>query len=163
MPISGIRQPAFITVDEGVRLRKYDGRSDFAFPWYQDRETLLMADGDGTPYDRKRLERMYSFLNAHGELYFIEYQETAQFRPVGYVAFWQEDLLILIGERALRGHGIGRRIVLTLMNRAKALGFSSLVVREIYDCNTASRRLFEGIGFRPYESTKKGKRYRINL
>lgn len=163
MPISGIRQPAFITVDEGLRLRKYDGYFDFALPWYQDRETVFLVDGGETLYDRKRLGRMYSFLNARGELYFIEYQEDTQFRPVGDVAFWQEDLPILIGEKALRGRGLGRRVVLTLMNRARALGFATLGVREIYDCNTASRRLFEGVGFRPYESTKRGKRYRINL
>lgn len=163
MPILGIRQPAFITVDEGLRLRKYDGQFGFAFSWYQDRETLLMVEGDGMPYDQKRLERMYSFFNTQGELYFIEYQEDAQFRPVGDVAFWQEDLPIFIGVKALRRQGIGRRVVLTLMNRARALGFSSLGIREIYDCNAASRRLFEGIGFHPYESTEKGKRYRISL
>lgn len=163
MPIAGIRQPSFVTVDEGLRLRKYDGHFNFAFPWYQDRETVLLVDGDDTPYDWKRLERMYSFLDAQGELYFIEYQENEQFRPVGDVTFWQEDLPIVIGEKALRGQGIGRRVVLTLMNRARALGFTTLGVREIYDRNAVSRELFEGLGFRAYESTKKGKRYRITL
>lgn len=163
MPIPGIRQPAFITVDEGLRLRKYDGHFDFAFPWYQDKATVLLVDGVDTPYDRKKLERMYSFLDAQGELYFIEYQDGDAFRPVGDVTFWQEDMPIVIGEPGLRGQGIGHRVVLTLMNRARSLGYPVLSIREIYNTNTASRKLFEGVGFRAYEATEKGKRYRITL
>lgn len=163
MPIAGIRQPAFITVDEGLRLRKYDGHFDFAFPWYQDPETVLLVDGVDTPYDWAKLERMYTFLDAQGELYFIEYQTDGQFRPVGDVTFWQEDMPIVIGDRNLRGRGIGRRVVLTLMNRGRALGYPVLGVQEIYNCNAVSRKLFEGVGFRPYEATEKGKRYRIAL
>lgn len=163
MPIEGIRQPPFITVDEGLRLRKYDGHFSFAFPWYQDRETVFLVDGTDTPYSWDKLKRMYSVLDARGELYFIEYQENGPFRPVGDVTFWQEDLPIVIGEKALRGRGIGRRVVLTLMNRGKSLGFSTMGVREIYDCNTASRKLFEGVGFRAYEATAQGKRYQVIL
>ena len=35
MAISGVDQPAFIQINETLRLRRYDGTADFAFAWYQ--------------------------------------------------------------------------------------------------------------------------------
>lgn len=82
MPISGISQPEQIVIDNHLRLRKYDGVIDFALGWYQNRETLLLVDGAERPYDMARLQRMYSYLDAHGELYWIEYKIGGVFMPV---------------------------------------------------------------------------------
>ena len=46
MPIQGIEQPAVIQIDPGLRLRKYDGKDDFALAWYQDEETVYLVDGN---------------------------------------------------------------------------------------------------------------------
>lgn len=160
MPIAGVEQPELIQVDETVRLRRFDGEFMFALDWYQDRETLLLVDGDETPYTPERLERMYRYLDEHGELYFIEVLEGERYRPIGDVTFWQDDMPIVIGEPEYRGKKIGRKIVAALIERGRTLGYGELRVREIYDYNTGSRRCFENCGFRSYEKTEKGSRYR---
>lgn len=43
---------------------------------------------------------MYSYLDAHGELYFIEWKENGVWVPIGDVTFWQEDLPIVIEQRS---------------------------------------------------------------
>ena len=67
---------------------------------------------------------------------------------------------IVIGEPGLRGHGIGKKVILALVDRVKRLGFSSLEVAEIYEYNVGSRKLFEACGFMPIEKTPNGWRYR---
>lgn len=156
MPNSGIVQPELIPVDDALRLRRYDGAHAFALPWYQDAETLWLVDGMREPYDEARLTAMYRYLDAHGELYWIEVREDGGWRPVGDVTFWAEDMPIVIGDRSLRGQGIGLRVIRALVERGRSLGYPSLTVQEIYHYNTASRRCFEKAGFRAAEETDKG-------
>lgn len=40
MSIKGIEQPEYIEIDKKIRLRKFDGKYDFAFEWYQDIDTV---------------------------------------------------------------------------------------------------------------------------
>lgn len=165
MPIQNIEQPELLPVGPDLRLRRYTDDCAFALAWYQDPETLRMVDGVVKPYDPARLYRMYHCLQERGELYFIEYKGPGdpEFRPVGDVTLCRQDLPIVIGERNLRGRGIGRRVVLALVQRARELGFESLGVQEIYSYNLASRRMFKGIGFRAVGSTEKGSSYRLKL
>lgn len=163
MPISGIPQPELISVEPGLRLRKFDGVYDFALDWYQDIETVYLVDGVSTPYTEEKLARMYTYLNNHGELYFIEAEENSVWRPIGDVTFSQEDLPIVIGDRSCRGKQIGQKVIQALIRRGKELGYSSLQVREIYEYNTASRRCFESAGFRPVGKTENGSRYLLTL
>ena len=72
MPIPGVLQPELIEITPALRLRRFDGRFDFAFDWYQDPETVYLVDGVREPYSTQRLSAMYHYLDAHGELYFIE-------------------------------------------------------------------------------------------
>ena len=51
----------------------------------------------------KNWNRMYRYLNEHGELYFIEIKDGDTYRPIGDVTFWQEDMPIVVGEKNLRG------------------------------------------------------------
>ncbi len=163
MPIAGIRQPEAITVEEGLRLRKFDGCFGFAFPWYQDPETVWLVDGTREPYSLEKLERMYRYLDAHGELYFIEVLEGDRWMPIGDVTFWQEDMPIVLGDCRFRGRGIGRKVLAALIDRGRQLGWSRLSVNEIFDCNTASRRCFESLGFRAGEKREAGHRYDLYL
>ncbi len=151
MPIQGIEQPELISVDETIRLRKYDGMHDFALEWYQDPDMIWMIDGDRKLYDAEKLGRMYRYLNEQGELYWIEALENGCFRPIGDVTFWQEDMPIVIGEPAYRGKGVGRRVVSALIQRGRNLGYGKLYVDQIYHYNTASRKCFEYAGFVPYQ------------
>ena len=163
MAISGVDQPAFIQINETLRLRRYDGTADFAFAWYQDPELVYLVDGVKKPYSRETLYNMYTYLDQHGELYFIEALADGIWTPIGDVTFSQTDLPIVIGEPAFRGRGMGRKIVRALMDRGRALGYDRLAVREIYDWNAGSIRCFTACGFAPVERTEKGWRYEAKL
>ena len=163
MAIQGIEQPDLIQIDDTLRLRKYDGTHDFALAWYQDEETVWLVDGNRNPYTPERLAGMYHYLNEAGELYFIEIMENGTYKPIGDVTFWQEDMPIVIGDPNYRGNGIGRRVILALIQRGRMLGYNRLEVGDIYDWNKASRRCFESLGFTPYEKTEKGHSYRMSL
>jgi len=163
MAIQGIKQPAVIQIDESLRLRKFDGVFDFALKWYQDEDMVYLVDGERRAYDLERLTRMYRYLDAIGELYFIELLENGKYRPIGDVTFWQEDMPIVIGDPSCRGRKIGRRVIAALVQRGRELGFDHVSVGEIYDWNEASRRCFESVGFRACEKTENGSKYRMHL
>lgn len=163
MPIQGIEQPELISVNENIRLRRYDGIHDFALSWYQDPEVVWLVDGVRTPYDAEKLGRMYRYLDQQGELYWIEILESNSYRPIGDVTFWQEDMPIVIGDPACRGKGIGRKVVAALIQRGRELDYDRLYVDQIYHYNTASRKCFESAGFRPYQETEKGTSYVLAL
>lgn len=163
MAIQEVDQPAVIHIDESLRLRKYDGVYDFALAWYQDEETVYLVDGKRDPYTMPRLKGMYEYLNDVGELYFIEVRENGTYKPIGDVTFWQEDMPIVIGNPNYRRKGIGRKVILTLVQRGRDLGYDHLCVEEIYEWNDGSKRCFESVGFIAYEKTKKGAKYRLTL
>lgn len=163
MAIPGIIQPDILEISVGLRLRRYDGRHVFALPWYQDEETVYLVDGIRQPYTPERLERMYTWLDEQGELYWIEVLTEEGWLPIGDVTFWRDDMPIVIGDRRYRGRGIGRQVVSALIRRGQGLGYDWLRVREIYDCNAASRRCFEAAGFRAYEKNAKGSRFELLL
>ena len=163
MPIKGVEQPAILPVEEGLRLHRYEGECDFALNWYQDPDTLLLVDGKTDPYTPERLRQMYEYLNQKDELYFIEVLEQNVWRPVGDVTFWQQDMPIVVGEKSMRGHGIGTKVVKRLVQRGRELGYAELFVEEIYTWNSASRRCFEKAGFLPFAPTEKGCSYRLVL
>lgn len=164
MSIEGIQQPAFIEIDHTLRLRAYDGVFDFAYDWYQDRESLEFIDGrdNAVPYTRERLQKMYTVLNGRGELYFIEKEQGGRYIPVGDVTFWRDDMPIVIA-KPYRNQGIGRKVIQCLIGRAKELGYRQIHVKEIFDCNTASRRLFESCGFRMEDTAGSGAGYSLDL
>lgn len=152
MPIAGIAQPEIIQIDTHLRLRKFSGEFAFAFDWYQDTETVWLVDGVKVPYTMEKLERMYRYLDKHGELYFIEIDAI----PIGDVTFSAEDLPIVIGDGAYRGKGIGRKVISALIARARSLGWKQLGVNEIYHHNVGSRKCFESLGFRESERKESG-------
>lgn len=163
MPIQGIAQPDILMAGDDLRLRKYDGNHAFALAWYQDEELVWLVDGVRRAYDAPLLERMYTYLAAHGELYWIEVLEEDQWRPVGDVTFWQEDMPIVIGEAAYRGKGIGQKVIAALVRRGRELGYAWLRVEDIYTWNEASRRCFESLGFCADKPTEKGSSYVLRL
>ena len=163
MPIPNIHQPDILSVSDTLRLRRFDHVFDFALEWYQDAELVWLVDGNRVPYSRERLTKMYTWLNDHGELYFIEVRERDLWKPIGDVTFWQENMPIVIGDPAYRGKGIGRTVIAALINRGRELGYPALHVDEIYEWNASSRRCFESLGFRERGKTEKGASYVLQL
>lgn len=163
MPIPNVRQEELMIVDDGLRLRAYDGQFELAFDWYQDPDVIYLIDGNRNPYSLKRIQRMYEYLAERGEVYFIEVWEQERWLPIGDVTFWQEDLPIVIGNVAYRGQGIGRKVISALVERGRLLGYHQLAVQEIFDFNQASRRMFEAIGFYQTVPKEKGWAYALDL
>ena len=142
--------PDLLPVDDELRLRPFAGDADVdtAWPWYRDPETVTLVDGPGSrTYARDRVAAMYEALRAQGELYLIELRTPeGTWDAVGDVTLAPETVPIVIAPGSRR-QGIGRRVLLRLVDRARALGWTELHVREVYDGNEAARRLFTGVGF----------------
>lgn len=163
MPIENIEQPELLNITTALRLRKYDGKHDFALQWYLDPETVWLVDGDRDIYTPELLNKMYSHQNTHGELYFIEALEDADWHPIGDVCLSTDDFAIVIGEKAYRSKGIGRAVVSALAGRTRALGWERIRVGDVYDFNAGSQRLFTSLGFREEAKTEKGHSYILPL
>lgn len=137
--------------DGWVRLRPYaeDERDiEAACRWYSDPDVLENSEGRGTPpFDRGRVIRMYRHLASKGELYIIDVQENDGWVPIGDVTLASDTLPIVIGESRWRSCGIGSRVLALLISRARALGWTQLRVKHIYDYNVRSQALFVKFGF----------------
>jgi GNAT superfamily N-acetyltransferase len=140
-----------LDVDDELRLRELAGDADvdLAWPWYRDAETVALVDGPGSPtYARDRVAAMFEALAAQGEVYLIERRCGDDWQAFGDVTPAPETLPIVVAP-GLRGQGIGRRVVLRLVDRARVLGWTELRVREVHPGNDAAHRLFTGLGFVP--------------
>ena len=151
-----------IIIDDTLRLRPYDGRHDFALPWYQEAGTLWGVDHRTEPYDAELLRRMYTFLDQKGALYFIELKQSDTYIPVGDVTLCRNDLPIVIAP-GYQQRGIGGRVLRGLIAYARKLGWDHLAVEEIYQDNIGSQRLFLGAGFQKVKDTAQGAGYRLEL
>ncbi|MGQ7385716.1 GNAT family N-acetyltransferase [Streptococcus suis] len=163
MAITGIEQADILEIDKQIRLRRYDGIHDFAFEWHQDLELVWLIDGDQERYSLDLLDRMYDYLSKNGECYFIEIFEDDQFIPIGDVTLFADDFAIAIGDRRYWKKGIGTKVLHRMIERAREVGLEEILVEEIYDWNTGSRKLFEKCGFEAVEKKKKGWSYKKNL
>ena len=155
-----------LDIDHDLRLVRRDTPPAEALSWYQDPETLWMVDGKREPYTPERLARMYAWLAERGELWYIEVRDkgaASGWRAVGDVTLCPGDLPIVIGEKGLRAHHVGRRVIGALCERARGLSWREVLVDEIYDWNVASQRCFSATGFEPYERTERGARWRRDL
>lgn len=109
MAIRGIEQPAIIQIDHTLRLRKYDGTFAFALSWYQDTETVYLVDGTKEVYTMKKLEKMYSWLNDRGELYFIEIFESGGTGPLAMLPFGRRICRLSLANRFIAEKALGAR------------------------------------------------------
>ncbi|WP_105147190.1 GNAT family N-acetyltransferase [Streptococcus suis] len=163
MAITGIKQADILKIDNQIRLRRYDGIHNFAFEWHQDLELVWLIDGDQERYSLDLLDRMYDYLSKNGECYFIEIFEDNQFIPIGDVTLFVDDFAIAIGDKRYWKKGIGTKVLHRMIERARDVGLEEILVEEIYDWNTGTRKLFEKCGFEAVEKTKKGWSYKMIL
>jgi GNAT superfamily N-acetyltransferase len=157
-------QTKAININPRLRLTKKNPNEwADALTWYQDEEMVYLVDGKQMKYDLTYLNQMYSYLDRHGELYFIEVKEDDKWIMIGDVTLCKDDLPIVIGTKNYRGLGIGKDVLLALLKRAKEIGFVKIKGVEIYNHNIGSQKLFTSVGFEAYENTSKGKKYQIFL
>ncbi len=151
MPIENIQQPAIIQINDRLRLRAYQGDYQQAIVWYQDQEVYYnsenITDASKIP-DEKYVERMYMYLNRVSELYFIEILENSKYRAIGDVAIKCQNPPIAIGTSEYRGKGIGKLVMLAMIERAKEIGFTQIMGSIVYEHNIVSQKLHESLGFK---------------
>lgn len=136
--------------DDDLRLRpvRLPHDVDIATPWYSDPEVLHFSEGPGTSaYNRDIVEQLLKYLMEHGDAYIIEVLESGTWLPIGDATLMPESIPIVIGSAPHRSKGLGTRVLRLLIERATALGWQSLTVKQIYEDNERSFRLYEGAGF----------------
>jgi len=166
MPLVGVEQPEVVPIDITLRLRAYDGDYRRAVVWYRDPVVYRNSEGitdEGRAPDEDYVRRMYEYLSNNGELYFIEVVEDGQFIPIGDVTLKEENPPIVIGVAKYRGVGIGRKVMLAIIARARELGIKRFYNTRIYDYNVASQKLFESLGFRCVDVQEKTWVYELVL
>ena len=129
-------------VDREIRLVPYYRNDAVSLPWYQDPDVCRQVDNRDTPYDPDLLHRMYDFLSAHGDCYYIEYRGAL----VGDVTLRDNGELAIVVCREFQNRHIGRRCVLDMLKLAREKGMAR-VTANIYAFNEQSRRMFTSIGF----------------
>lgn len=129
-------------VDRDIRLIPYYRNDAVSLPWYQDPDVCKQVDDRDTPYDLELLHRMYDYLCARGDCYYIEYQGTL----VGDASLRDNGEIAIVVCKEFQNRHIGRRCVLELLKLAREKGMAQ-VTANIYTFNRQSQRMFLSVGF----------------
>lgn len=163
MGIKEITQPDIIEIHRELRLRTPNKNQwKVALSWYGNPKVLYYSEGvTDKVYDMEIIKRMYTYLSNVGELYFIEVLENDTWKPIGDVTLSEENMPIAIGEEAYWGKGIGKKVISTLIKRAKEIGLKRLQVPSIYLYNNRSENLFVSLGFIEVSKNEKEKSFEL--
>src|SRR5690606_8682858 len=74
-------------------------------------------------------------------------KEQGEWMPIGDVTLSQETIPIVIGDAEYRSKGIGTLVIKELIEMAKKAGWSELNVKQVFDYNERSHRMFISLGF----------------
>ena len=113
-----------------------------SLPWYQDLDVVKQVDDRDTPYDVDLLHRMYDYLCANGDCYYIEYNGTL----VGDVSLRNDGEIAIVICKAYQNRHIGRRCVQAMLQLAQEKQLRT-VKANIYTFNTQSQKMFQSVGF----------------
>ena len=158
LALKEFEQPEVIDISDSLRLRKYDGHYALFLPGYQN--PVVYQNSEGI-FDESRIPNldyvkgMCTYLAKVGELYYIEVKENDIFILIGDVTVKAENPPIAIWADACRGKGIGKLVMQAVIDRLKELGFTKITGSTVYQWNTASQKLHEGLGFRRVSEDEK--------
>ena len=150
MALKEFVQPEIIEINDSLRLRKYDGHYESFLPGYQN--PVVYQNSEGI-FDESRIPNldyvkgMCTYLAMVGELYYIEAKENGTYVPIGDVTVKDENPPIAIWVDAYRGKGVGKAVMLAVIDRLKELGYSGIKGSTVYQWNIPSQKLHEGLGF----------------
>lgn len=150
MPINNIKQPFIIEIDDSLRLLKYNGNYEEALTGYQDPYVYQNSEGifdDTKKPDIDYIKGMFEWLNNNGELYYIQIKAGDDFISIGDVTIKDVNPPITIWYENYRGIGIGTKVMKTVINRLKELGYEKITGTTIYKWNLSSQRMHEKLGF----------------
>lgn len=129
-------------IDNELRLIPYYRNDAASLPWYQDLDVCKQVDNREEPYDVELLHRMYDYLAAHGECYYIEYKGVL----VGDVSLRENGEIAIVVCKEYQNQHIGRWCVLEMLKLAKEKEMEQ-VTANIYSFNRPSQRMFQSVGF----------------
>jgi len=150
MPFEGITQPETISLGGKFRLKKYDGAYEKALVGYRDPVVYQNSEGIFDPEkapDMDYIRRMMTWLDAHGELYFVEALENGEYVAIGDVTAKPENPPIAIWYPQYRGIGLGRLAMQAVIDRLREMGCRRITGSTVYKWNTASLALHKKLGF----------------
>jgi RimJ/RimL family protein N-acetyltransferase len=158
MALKEFEQPEIIDISDSLRLRKYDGHFALFLPGYQNPVVYQNSEGifdESRIPDLDYVKGMCNYLAKVGELYYIEAKENGTYVPIGDVTVKDENPPIAIWVDTYRGKGIGKLVMQTVIDRLKGLGFEKITGSTVYQWNTSSQKLHEGLGFQRVSEDKK--------
>ena len=129
-------------IDGALRLIPYYRNDAASLPWYQDAELCHQVDNQNRIYDLSILKNMYEYLNAHGDLFYIEYEGIL----CGDVCLQTSGEIAIVICKAYQNRHIGRAVVGKILELAREKGCPECLA-EIYSFNAQSQAMFRSIGF----------------
>lgn len=132
-----------ITANEAIKLVPYFENYDTTLKWYEDKDVCKQVDNIDFVYDIERLKKMYNYLNTHGKLFYIEYNNEL----VGDISLTDDNEITIVVCKEFQNKHIGRNYVKKVLELAKENGLKS-VTANIYAFNHQSRKMFEAVGFK---------------
>lgn len=129
-------------IDSEIRLIPYYRNDGASLPWCQDLDVCRQVDDRDTPYDLALLHRMYDYLCAHGDCYYIEYRGAL----VGDVSLRDSGEIAIVVCKEYQNRHIGRRCVLEMLRLAEEKGMAQATAN-IYSFNRQSQQAFLAVGF----------------
>ena len=150
VPLANTVQPEVIPIEQGLRLKKFDGSFEKMLAGYRDPVVYRNSEGifeeDKIPgYDYIR--GMCKYLESAGEFYFIQVFENDGYISIGDVTVKSENPPIAIWQAKYRGIGIGSKVMKALIGRLSGLGCEKITGTSIFKWNVASQRMHESLGF----------------
>lgn len=131
-----------IPVTPDITLIPYYDNYATALPWYQDAVLCKQVDNRDTVYDLATLQRMYHYLNTHGDLFYIQYKGIL----CGDVCLQTTGELAIVICKKYQNQHIGRAVIRKLLELARQKSYSSCWAH-IYTFNTQSQKMFLALGF----------------
>ena len=166
MPINNIKQPFIIEIDDSLRLLKYNGNYEEALTGYQDPYVYQNSEGifdDTKKPDIDYIKGMFEWLNNNGELYYIQIKAGDDFISIGDVTIKDVNPPITIWYENYRGIGIGTKVMKTVINKLKELGYEKIIGTTVYKWNKSSQRMHEKLGFIKIDENDDEYIYELNL
>lgn len=136
-------------VDDEIVLVRYYPNYKTTLVWYQDLDLCKQVDNRDTAYDLELLKRMYSYLNKHGDLFYIKYKN----RLCGDVCLQPSGEVNIVIAKPFQNKHIGRRVVNAIIQLAKEKDIDELQA-EIYTFNTQSQKMFQSVGFKKVDDER---------
>ena len=136
-------------VDDEIVLVRYYPNYKTTLAWYQDLDLCKQVDNRDTAYDLELLKRMYSYLNKHGDLFYIKYKN----RLCGDVCLQPSGEVNIVIAKPFQNKHIGRRVVNEIIQLAREKNMHELQA-VIYIFNTQSQKMFQSVGFKKIDNER---------